>query len=58
MSVNITKDNGGRRSQVNRRNFSYTLHFPQRRSGRDRRSGLDRRKKPRYKSYNHNSDRK
>jgi hypothetical protein len=30
-------DNGGRRSGVERRKFSYTLHLPERRSGGDRR---------------------
>jgi hypothetical protein len=36
-------DNGGRRSGVERRQFSYNHHIPERRSGEDRRSGLDRR---------------
>jgi len=40
-------DNGGRRLVVDRRQFSYTLHIPERRSGKERRSGLDRRLKPR-----------
>ena len=40
-------DNGGRRLVVGRRQFSYTLHIPERRSGKERRSGLDRRLKPR-----------
>ena len=38
------KDNGGRRSGVDRRQFSYNTHISERRSGKDRRSGLDRRK--------------
>ena len=44
-------DNGGRRSGVDRRTFTYDIHIPERRSGRDRRNGsvdrrsvLDRRK--------------
>ncbi|MFW9906044.1 MAG: hypothetical protein ACFFFH_17105 [Candidatus Thorarchaeota archaeon] len=36
-------DNGGRRSGMDRRQFSYTAHIPERRSGEDRRSGFDRR---------------
>ena len=37
------RDNGGRRSGRDRRQFSYTGHIPERRSGNDRRGGLDRR---------------
>ena len=37
------RDNGGRRSGRDRRQFSYAGHIPERRSGHDRRSGLDRR---------------
>ena len=40
-------DNGGRRLGIERREFSYDQHIPERRSGKDRRSGLDRRLKPR-----------
>ena len=40
-------DNGGRRLGVDRRQFSYFMHIPERRSGKERRSGLDRRLKPR-----------
>ena len=36
-------DNGGRRSGIDRRRFSYTGHIPERRAESDRRSGLDRR---------------
>ena len=36
-------DNGGRRSGIERRRFQYTSHIPERRSGHDRRSGIDRR---------------
>jgi len=42
-------DNGGRRCGGDRRNYSYTLHIPERRNGPDRRSGTDRRKVPRAK---------
>jgi hypothetical protein len=47
--VNISKisfdlrDNGGRRSGIERRFFSYFGHLPERRSEDDRRSILDRR---------------
>jgi hypothetical protein len=43
----ILHDNGGRRSGNERRNFSYDYHIPERRSGKDRRRGNDRRLKPR-----------
>jgi hypothetical protein len=43
----ILPDNGGRRSGIERREFSYDQHTPERRSGKDRRTGLDRRLKPR-----------
>ena len=36
-------DNGGRRSGINRREFSYTEHIPARRLNNNRRSNLDRR---------------
>jgi hypothetical protein len=36
-------DRGGRRLGIDRRRFSYTLHIPERRSGRERRSIKDRR---------------
>ena len=43
-SVDFTlADNGGRRSGIERRRFSYAEHIPERRSGRDRRCGKDRR---------------
>ena len=45
----VSLDNGGRRSGGDRRNYSYTLHIPERRSGKDRRNGEDRRKTPRIK---------
>jgi hypothetical protein len=37
------RDNGGRRSGIDRRQFSYSDHIPERRSGQERRSGPDRR---------------
>ena len=40
-------DNGGRRSGADRRQFSYAFHIPERRMSADRRSGKDRREKPR-----------
>jgi hypothetical protein len=42
-------DNGGRRSDRDRRSFLYALNIPEMRSGKDRRSGFDRRKETRYK---------
>ena len=39
----ILHDHGGRRSGIDRRQFSYNHHIPERRSEIDRRSGLDRR---------------
>ncbi|MFH1527928.1 MAG: hypothetical protein ABIG69_14955 [Bacteroidota bacterium] len=44
MSDTFILDNGGRRSDVERRKFSYTNYLPERRSGEDRRSSADRRK--------------
>ncbi|MBW2240175.1 MAG: hypothetical protein JRF39_14375 [Deltaproteobacteria bacterium] len=40
-------DNGGRRSGTDRREYTYTSYIPERRSGKERRGGLDRRLKPR-----------
>jgi hypothetical protein len=40
-------DNGGRRLGVDSRQFSYFIHIPESRSGKERRNGLDRRLKPR-----------
>ena len=45
----ISVDNGGRRSGGDRRNYSYSLHIPERRKGNDRREGKDRRKFTRVK---------
>ena len=36
-------DNGGRRLGIDRRQFLYTNHIPDKRLGEDRRTGLDRR---------------
>ena len=44
------QDNGGRRSGVDRRQFNYAVHIPERREGKDRRSGHDRRR-PRHISF-------
>ena len=41
------KDNGGRRSSVDRHQLKYTEHIPEQRSDKERRSALDRRQKPR-----------
>ena len=39
----MSKDNGGSRSGVQRRQFDYTESTPERRSGKERRKGIDRR---------------
>ena len=43
MAIINTIDNGGKRSGFDRRKFSYDIHIPERRSGKDRRSGVDQR---------------
>ena len=43
----VFHDNGGRRLGIERRQFLYNGHIPERRSGKERRSELDRRLKPR-----------
>jgi len=45
--ASFIRDNGGKRLELDRRQFSYDKHIPECRSGNDRRSGLDRRQKPR-----------
>lgn len=40
----VDHDNGGRRSCVDRRQFLYAAHIPERREGIERRSGVDRRR--------------
>ena len=47
----ILHDNGGRRSGIERREFNYDEYIPERRADCDRRSGLDRRLKPRTSKY-------
>ena len=37
--------NYDRRSRIDRRQFSYDFHIPERRSGKERRKGVDRRQK-------------
>lgn len=44
----ILNDNGGRRLGDDRRLYSYNGHIPERRSGKERRAGIDRRKNPRF----------
>ena len=41
--------NSDRRIGGDRRAFSYSMHIPERRNGKDRRCGRDRRKLPRIK---------
>ncbi len=43
MKIALLIDKGGRRSGIERRVFSYAVHLPERRSGKDRRCGNDRR---------------
>ena len=43
MSVEEIPDNGGRRFEIERRQFSFTIHIPERRCGKDRRCDADRR---------------
>lgn len=47
MASNVSADNGGKRLGFERRQFFYAGHIPERRSGKDRRTSLDRRLKPR-----------
>jgi len=43
------KNNADRRSGIERRIFSYTLHIPERRSGKERRRSLGRRRGKSFK---------
>ena len=45
--ASFIRDNGGERLGLDRRQFSYDRHIPERRSDQDRRRKLDRRLKPR-----------
>ena len=42
-------DKGGQRTSIERRQFSYSLYIPERRSGKERRKELDLRKSNRAK---------
>jgi hypothetical protein len=46
VTASFIRDNGGVRLGLDRRQFSYDRHIPERRSANDRRNGLDRRLKP------------
>ena len=48
MALSEAIDNGGRRLGFERRQFLYSFHIPERRSGFDRRSRVDRRTEPLY----------
>ena len=50
--INVVIDNGGRRSGIERRSFSYAIHVPELRSGKDRRDGIDRRNEVEHISNN------
>ncbi|MBW1670780.1 MAG: hypothetical protein JRJ40_05160 [Deltaproteobacteria bacterium] len=41
--ASFIRDNGDERLGLDRREFSYDWYIPERRSGKDRRNGLDRR---------------
>jgi len=43
----ILSDNGGRRSNIERRCVSYDIYIPERRQGIERREDTDRRQRPR-----------
>ena len=49
--ASFISDNGGMRLGLDRRQFSYDKHIPERRSAKNRRNGLDRRLKPRISEY-------
>ena len=56
MTVSVLKsdrmsDKGGRRTGIDRREFSFTAYAPERRNGADRRGKQDRRQKPRIITY-------
>jgi len=42
MDTTAVHDYGGRRSGVDRRQFTYAVHIPERRSGKERRKSWDR----------------
>jgi DNA-binding XRE family transcriptional regulator len=42
VSASVAKDNGDKRSGIDRRQFSYHEHVPERRSGKNRRNGFHR----------------
>ncbi len=50
--INVVIDNGGRRSGIERRTFSYAIHVPELRSGKDRRNDIDRRNEVDHISIN------
>jgi hypothetical protein len=43
--LKILRNNKDKRSDIDRRKFSFDFHFPERRSGEERRSGFDRKLK-------------
>ena len=45
--ASFIRDSGSVRLGLDRRQYSYDKHIPERRSGKDRRNGLDRKLKPR-----------
>ena len=47
MALSMLHDNEGRRAGIDRRQFFYDHHIPERRGGKDRRNRHDRRLEPR-----------
>jgi len=43
--LKILRNNGDKRSDIDRRKISFDVHIPERRSGKERRSGFDRKLK-------------
>ena len=50
--INVVIDIGGGRSGIERRRFSYAIHVPELRSGKDRRIDIDRRNEVEHISIN------
>ncbi len=50
--INVVIDNGGRRSGIERRRFSFAIHVPELRPGKDRWIDIDRRNEVEHISIN------
>ena len=51
--ITLKYDSGGRRLGIDRRQYSYAAHLPERRAGEDRRTGEDRRNLAVFESRAH-----